>query len=82
MKWYRARFQANLDDCRPIKWPPPGPYWRTGQGEDYSVVVAYVKKFSEVSEYWPEAQWIEAETSDEITFTDRFPKPDWWEGGK
>jgi hypothetical protein len=30
MKWMRLRFEANEDDYRPIKWPPPGPYWCSG----------------------------------------------------
>lgn len=78
MTWIRARFCANLDDYRPVKWPPPGPYWCSGYGDDYSIVVAYVKNEEQIKEFWPEATDIDAEEVNEIVFTDRFSKPDWW----
>ena len=78
----RARFHANEDDWRPVKWPPVGPCWCTGSGEDYSIVVAYVETESQIKEFWPEADNIETEPRDEITFTDRFPCPDYWPDGK
>jgi hypothetical protein len=28
--WIRYRFHANADDYRPVKFPPPGPYWCSG----------------------------------------------------
>lgn len=80
MKWIRARFHAAYPDSRPVKWPPVGPFWETGfaTDESYSVVVAYVKTESQITEYWPEASNIETDERNEITFTDRFPKPDYW----
>lgn len=79
-KWIRCRFHANLDDYRPIKWPPAGPYWCSGISSDCSIVIAYVKQASQIKEFWPEAHDEDCESRDEITYTNRFPKPDWWEG--
>lgn len=76
----RARFKANSDDYRPIKWPPPGPYWCTGYAgdESYAIVVAYAKDETQVLEYWPEAADIDTQEASAFVFTDRFPRPDWW----
>lgn len=77
----RARFHADHDDWRPVDWPPPGPCWCSGYAgdESYSVVVAYVEKPEQIKEFWPEASNIDLlETNVEPVFTDRFPKPDWW----
>lgn len=76
----RARFQANADDYRPIKWPPPGPYWCTGYAgdESHSIVVAYVESVKQLREFWPEAADITTQDADAFIFTDRFPRPDWW----
>lgn len=77
-KWLRHRFHANLDDWRPITFPPPGPCWRTGEGDGYSVVIAYLPPIVPVTDYWPEASEIESSPCDEIVFTERFPRPEWW----
>lgn len=77
--WIWARFQASEDDYRPVKWPPPGPYWCTGYGEGYSVVVAYVRSEDQITEFWPEAENIDTSECDEVTYTSRFPKPGWCE---
>lgn len=76
--WLRCRFHANEDDPRPVSWPPPGPYWCTGYGEDHSVIVAYVRSFGQVKQYWPEATEIESDECDKIEYSDRFQKPDWY----
>jgi hypothetical protein len=77
-KWLRCRFHANEADYRPITWPPPGPYWCSGEGDNYSIVIAYVKNIEQVTEFWPEATHIESEERSEITYTDRFSKPSWY----
>lgn len=77
-KWRRYRFHANLDDPRPVKFPPPGPWWCSGQGDDYAIVIAYLPRNAKLKQFWPEASEVEFTDEDEITFTDRFPKPDWW----
>jgi hypothetical protein len=80
-EWIRARFKANYPDFRPVTWPPPGPFWRSGIGGDdsYSIVIAYVRSSEQIQEFWPEARDIETTEEESIKFTDRFPKPDWWE---
>lgn len=78
--WLRARFHANPDDYRPVKWPPPGPYWCSGEGDGYSVVVAYLRPEDRVTDWWPEASEVDTEEADAIVFTGRFPRPDWWAG--
>jgi hypothetical protein len=80
----RARFYANPDDWRPVKFPPPGPAWCTGYAGDgsYSVVVAYVRNLGELKDHWPEAHHIDTTEADQFIFTDRFERPDWWPEGK
>lgn len=75
----RARFKANEDDYRPVNWPVKHPYWCTGYGFGYSIVVAYADDEEEILRNWPEAEDIDAEEATEYTFTSRFPKPDWFE---
>jgi len=74
----RARFKANPEDYRPVKFPPPYPFWCSGYPEDHSIVVAYADSEKQILEFWPEATDIEATEEDEIIFSERFPKPDWW----
>lgn len=79
MSWIRARFMVRHPDYRPIKWPPLGPYWSSGTDSNgWSVVIAYVKRENQISEFWPEAVFIDTSYEEAITFTDRFPQPDWW----
>ena len=76
---YRARFYANLDDYRSVKWPVKYPYWRTGESESHSIVVAYVDSIEDVYECWPEAQGINmGDEVDSFLFTSRFEKPEWF----
>lgn len=81
--WKRHRFHANPDDYRPVKFPPPGPYWCSGEAGDgsYSIVVAYLPRDVDVRDWWPEATEIEATEERKIVFSDRFAKPAWWTGG-
>jgi hypothetical protein len=73
----RARFKANPDDFRPVNWPIKHPYWCTGYGDDYSIVVAYADDEAEVLRNWPEAYDINVEEVDGYAFSGRFPKPEW-----
>lgn len=75
----RARFRANEDDYRPVNWPVKHPFWCTGYGDGYSIVVAYADNEAEILINWPEATNIETREATEYTFTSRFPKPDWFE---
>ena len=79
----RARFKANKEDYRSVNWPVKYPYWCTGYGEDYSIVVAYVDDLETLLENWPEASDIDFEEVSTIEVStievsDRFPKPDWY----
>lgn len=74
----RARFKANHDDFRPVSWPVKHPYWCTGYGDNYSIVVAYADDKAEILRNWPEATEIDAVEVTEYAFTDRFPKPEWF----
>jgi hypothetical protein len=80
--WDRIRFHASADDHRCVVWPPLGPYWRSGEGDGYSIIVAYLPagtKNSVLKKYWPEASAIDRmQEGVQIEFTDRFAKPDWW----
>ena len=74
----RARFQANPDDYRPVNWPIRHPYWCSGYGEGYSVIVAYADDEAEILRNWPEARNIKSEEVAGYSFSDRFPKPSWF----
>lgn len=73
----RARFRANYDDYRAIEWPVKHPYWCSGYGDDYSIVIAYADSEEDILRLWPEASEIDAEEVTEYYFSDRFPKPEW-----
>ncbi len=73
----RARFHANEADYRPVKWPVKHPFWCTGYGDGYSIVVAYADNVEEIMENWPEATELDIEECSGYTFTSRFPKPAW-----
>lgn len=82
-KWNRLRFKTkSVDDWRPVKWPMPGPYWCSGYAGDdsYAIIIAYMPKGKSVKKYWPDAYEIDSTEEDVITYSDRFPKPDWWKG--
>lgn len=74
----RGRFHADAADSRPVNWPVKHPYWCTGHGDGYSIVVAYADDEAEILRNWPEATNINAEEVTEYVFTSRFPKPDWF----
>lgn len=76
--WLRARFRTNQEDYRPVIVPPPGPYWCTGYGDNYSVIVAYLQSGVSLYTYWPDAYNVEYEEVDKPEFSARFPKhPEW-----
>lgn len=76
----RVRFKTTeTDDYRPVIWPLKHPYWCTGFGEDYATLIAYADDEQYIIEHWPEAYDLDAEEVEQYTFTDRFPKPEWFE---
>lgn len=74
----RVRFKADYDDPRPITWPVAHPYWVSGTGSDYSIVVSYADSEDYIRKHWPEAKDLDIEEVDGYTFTSRFPCPDWF----
>lgn len=90
--WLRVRFAVHEQapdelDSRPIKFPPPGPYWVSGQGQGpddayYDILIAFVPSVETLLEYWPDADlgWSGSDVQEraEITYSDRFPRPEWW----
>lgn len=74
----RVRFHANAGDYRSVNWPVKHPYWCSGHGDGYSIVIAYADDEAEILRNWPEATEIDSEEVDGYTFTGRFPKPDWF----
>jgi hypothetical protein len=76
----RVRFEANLDDPRPINWPIKHPYWVSGENDKKSILVAYADDEKYITDNWPEANNIEImeENQDKYTFTTRFQKPEWF----
>lgn len=72
----RCRFRTTADDPRPANWPIKHPYWITGEGEGYSILVAYADDEAEILKNWPEAFDLDSEPATEYMFTGRFPKPE------
>ena len=81
----RVRFFANYDDPRPLNWPITHPYWISGYHADGSgsIIVAYAPDDHEdyIFTNWPEATNIDVmqEGCHTYIFTDRFPRPSWFE---
>ena len=79
----RARFALVGDpDWRPVTCPDDLlPYWCSGyDSADQPIVIAFAKSVEQVMELWPNAeQPIDFEEVDGVTFSDRFPKPHWYE---
>lgn len=77
----RARFYANNVDPRPMNWPAKHPYWVSGETGDgrHSIVISYADDLDYILDNWPEALEIESKDVADYQFTDRFPKPEWFE---
>jgi len=73
----RIRFKTNNKDYRPVNWPVKHPYWCTGYGDEYSIVISYADTEEYIYENWPEAIDLEISKCKEYIFTDRFPRPEW-----
>ena len=78
MSLLRARFKQPTADYRPIIWPIKYPYWCSGTGDGYAILVAYVDSVEHLKEMWPEAMDIKTDDVSEITFTSRFRQPEWY----
>ena len=81
--WKRYRFFTYaVDDYRPLVFNPKYPWWCSGYGgdgdEEHSVIIAYLPKDEDLLKYWDDAFNIEFTEEDEITFSSRFEKPDYF----
>ena len=79
-KYIRYRFKTKaIDDYRPLKDMKDiqMPWWSSGEGEDYAIIICYLPNETDLKEYWDDAYDIEEQKREEITYTDRFPKPDY-----
>lgn len=74
----RARFKTFHYDPRPVNWPIKHPYWVTGAISNGHIIVAYADSEDEIMANWPEATDLDIDEVWGYTFTDRFPKPDWF----
>ena len=77
--WKRYRFKTHsVQDYRPLVFNPRYPWWCSGEGNDCAVIIAYLPPDEDLLKYWDDAFDIDVENRDEITFTDRFPKPSYF----
>ena len=78
LMWYRFKTKS-VDDYRPLidMADIQMPWWCTGSGMDYVIIVCYLPKHEALEKYWDDAYDIEFKRVSEITYTDRFPKPEW-----
>lgn len=79
----RARFEITAEDgdYRPVRWPIKHPYWCTGQRHPcHYYIVAYADDVAEILSNWPDAEKIVHVAASEYAFTDRFPRPEWFDG--
>lgn len=78
MKRYRFKTNA-IEDFRPLKDMKyiQMPWWCTGESDSYVTIVCYLPNEVNLLEYWDDAYEIEEEDVDEITYSSRFPKPEW-----
>lgn len=88
-KWVRYRFSTkSVDDYRPIIFNPKYPWWCSGYGLggtiddpecETAIIIAWLPKGEDLTKYWDDAFDITFDEFDEIKFTDRFPKPEYFE---
>lgn len=85
MSYTRYRFKTtSVNDPRPLQSLKPigCPYWISGYEQEHfeptaAIIVCYLPQGTDLLTYWDDAYDITSETTDTITYTDRFPKPDW-----
>ena len=80
-KWKRYRFYTpSVEDPRPWLFNPRYPWWLSGEAGDgsYAVIVAYLPSDQPLEAYWNDAFEVEYTEEEEISFSERFPKPDYF----
>jgi hypothetical protein len=79
--WIRYRFKTeSMPDYRPLVFDPRYPWWCSGEAGDGSsaTIVAWLPVGEPLEKYWDDAIDAEGVEWDEIAFTDRFPRPDYF----
>lgn len=77
--WRRYRFKTkSIKDYRPLIFNPKYPWWCSGEGDDYAVIIAYLPKEENLLNYWDDAYEVDFSEEKEIVFTDRFPQPEYF----
>ena len=84
MKFIRYRFKTrSVNDFRPLEdlAEIQMPWWCTGESDDgsYMTIVCYLPAGENLLRYWDDAFDIDADERNEISYTERFPKPSWIE---
>tara|TARA_R110000782_G_scaffold86693_1_gene168068 strand:- start:66 stop:350 length:285 start_codon:yes stop_codon:yes gene_type:complete len=82
-KWNRYRLKTYaVADNRPLIFNEKHPWWCSGYGEDsngeYSVIIAWLPKGEDILKYWDDAFDFEFTEEDSISFSSRFPKPEYF----
>lgn len=79
MKWKRYRFETkSTKDYRPLAFNPSYPWWCSGFSDSSATIIAYLPSDENLSKYWDDAFDVEYTEEDQIEFTDRFSKPDYY----
>ena len=84
--WIRFEFLTKGYESRPVKTPPPGPWWEVGHGLRFVDVVAYIPLRNStpeaaealLREYWPDVEIIDSQVRDRIRFNSQYSCPSWW----
>lgn len=83
MNWKRYRFKTYAtDDYRPLVFNEKYPWWCSGYGEGESgncaIIIAYLPDGEDLKKYWDDAFDIDFTEEEEIKFSSRFTKPEWF----
>lgn len=85
LPWVRYRFLTHsVDDFRPLIFNPQYPWWCSGEAGDgsYAIIVAFLPTGEDLKKYWDDAYDVEVDRRANITFSDRFPRPEYFEETK
>lgn len=79
MIWKRYRlYTRSINDYRPLIFDDRYPWWCSGYSDFEAVIIAYLPDGEDVLKYWDDARIDVVQDRNSITFTDRFPKPNWY----
>ena len=80
MKWRRYRFYTRaVDDYRPLLFNPAYPWWNSATTDDAVIIVAYLPANEPLERYWDDAFDVDYTEEENITFSSRFPMPDYYQ---